>query len=531
MTDVKEFHFSLLDEAIIRYRAPDGNTTIATLPQLLVALGDDAVRDFPALRPHHRHPWHAFLVQLSALAMFRSGATEPFGSVSQWREALLKLTPGDADGSAWCLVAPAARPALLQAPVPEGSLAGWKSECQSPDELDMLITSKNHDLKKARMQHSEPEDWLFALLSLQTQEGFLGAGNYGVSRMNGGFASRPGVGVAGTGNWGARWRRDVRALLATRTRTAESRGLNENGLALVWLAPWDGASSLSFSSLDPHYIEICRRVRLRLHEGRISAIGTGTKVARVSAKELNGVTGDPWTPVDIAAGKALTIGVEGFHYKLVAELMFGTRFLPGSAQEATNAPAGEQFSLVARGMARGQGKTERYHERRVPVSPKVRTYLVGAQKAELAQISNQRIAAIGEVRKLLWVALTTLFNNGVIEKDAGDSVKDKASRFSRPFEQAEDARFFDDLTAEVEAAEPSHQRLVWMQGLVARAEGVLRAAFASGPRSSIRRYRAQAAALSRFHSALRGNNSPLAELANHYRQQAKPSSGDYIEYA
>jgi CRISPR system Cascade subunit CasA len=531
MTDAKEFYFSLLDESIIRYRTLDGHTTIASLPQLLVALGDDAVCDFPALRPHQRHPWHAFLVQLSALAMFRSGAAKPFSSVEDWQAALLNLTLDEPTGCAWCLVSPPARPALLQAPVPEGDIGDWKSVCQSPDELDMLITSKNHDIKKARMRRSEPEDWLFALLSLQTQEGFLGAGNYGVSRMNGGFASRPGVGLTGTGNWGARWRRDTEALLATRARTADSRGFSQSGLALLWMTPWDGTTSLSFASLDPHYIEICRRVRLRLDDGRISAVGTGTKVPRVSAKELNGVTGDPWTPVDIAAGKALTIGAEGFHYKLVAELLFGTRFGAGAAQEVPVAPAAEQFSLVARGIARGQGKTERYHERRVPVSPRVRAYLLGARKTELAQISNRRIAAIGDVRKLLWVALTVLFNNGAMDKDASDSVKDKASRFSRPFEQAEDVRFFDDLTAEVEAADPTSQRIEWLKGLVERAEVILRAAFSAGPRSSRQRYRAQTAALSRFHRALRGDKSPLPELANHYRQQAKPSPGDHSEYA
>ena len=88
-------------------------------------------------------------------------------------------------------------------------IADRGSMAAAADALDMLVTSKNHDLKAARIHHAHADDWLFALISLQTQEGFLGSGNYGVSRMNGGFASRPGVGVAMVGAWGQRWQSDI----------------------------------------------------------------------------------------------------------------------------------------------------------------------------------------------------------------------------------------------------------------------------------------------------------------------------------
>jgi CRISPR system Cascade subunit CasA len=56
---------------------------------------------------------------------------------------LLKL----ADGSeaAWHLVVDdVSQPAFMQPPVPEGSLeeAKYSSDIQTPDELDMLVTSK-----------------------------------------------------------------------------------------------------------------------------------------------------------------------------------------------------------------------------------------------------------------------------------------------------------------------------------------------------------------------------------------------------
>ena len=128
MTNAPELQFSLLTEPLIRYRrAGDGSTIYASLPELFVALAADEVRDYPALRPHQRHPWHAFLVQLAAIALHKAGRTTAFDTSDEWRDALLALTPDDPDGAAWCLVSPSNRPALLQAAVVGGSIAEWKS--------------------------------------------------------------------------------------------------------------------------------------------------------------------------------------------------------------------------------------------------------------------------------------------------------------------------------------------------------------------------------------------------------------------
>lgn len=527
-----ELQFSLLTEPLIRYRrASDGSIVYASLPQLFVALATDEVRDYPALRPHQRHPWHAFLVQLAAIALHKAERVTAFDTAGEWRDALLALTPDDPDGAAWCLVSPPDRPALLQAAVVGGRIDEWKSDAFAADEIDMLVTSRNHDIKGSRARRSQPEDWLFALLSLQTQEGFLGAGNYGISRMNGGFASKPGVGVAAVGLQGARWARDFAALLAQRERTVEERGLQgEDGLALVWLAPWDGLGSLSFSALDPFYIEICRRIRLQSVGDEIKSIGTGSKAARIAAKELNGLTGDGWTPINVQEGKALTITSTGFNYELVSELMFTGKYLSPVAQNLVQSSKSERLVFVAQGVTRGQGKTEGYHERRVPISPKVRGLLMTNQKEPLARLSAQRIAAIGAVRKLLWGATTVLFNSGKFG-ESSDGNKSKIKQFTAPFETAEDARFFDDLNQEIEAADPTAQRLQWMLDLVDRAETILKIAFDAGPRNGVQKYRAQSAALSRFHGGLRSDKSPLPDLANHYRQQTMKRQEESHEHA
>jgi CRISPR system Cascade subunit CasA len=525
-------HFSLLDEALVSYRrAIDGEMVQASLPQLFVALGADEVRDYPALRAHQRHPWHAFLVQLAAIALNKAGSATAFTKVEEWRDALLALTPCSPDGAAWCLVAPPDRPALLQAAVGGGSLADWKSMSFAADEIDMLVTSKNHDLKGSRARRSQPEDWLFSLLSLQTQEGFLGAGNYGASRMNGGFASRPGVGIAAVGLPGARWVRDIGALLNERARMVEALGLQaEGGLALVWLEPWDGVSSLSFARLDPFYIEICRRIRLQELDGAIKSVGTGSKAARISAKELNGMTGDAWTPIDVEGGKALTITAGGFTYKLVSELLFGGKYQPPAAYQLSKSAKESSLVFVAQGVTRGQGKTEGYHERRVPISAKVRGLMMSNQKDQLERLAKQRIAAISELRKLLWLALAVLFANGK-SAESSEGNKAKANLFADSFERAEDARFFDDLNAELEAFDPAAEHLNWLIALVARAESVLKIAFVAGPRNGVQKYRARSAALSRFHGGLRNSKSPLPVLTNYYREINLQRQEDSLDHA
>jgi CRISPR system Cascade subunit CasA len=184
------------------------------------------------------------------------------------------------------------------------------------------------------------------------------------------------------------------------------------------------------------------------------------------------------------------------------------------------------LELVCRGIAPdGNSKTSGYHERRVPISPRLRRLLTGPERVAVAEIAKQRVAAISAVRKLLWSALVVLFANGD-GQDRNDSIGDKAGRFARPFEQGEDARFFDDLSLEVEAHDaerPSH-RVQWLVGLVARAEAVLENAFDAGPRSGMQRYKARAAALSRFHGALRGPKPVLPDLASHFAQERRHSA-------
>ncbi|MDR5739023.1 MULTISPECIES: type I-E CRISPR-associated protein Cse1/CasA [unclassified Caballeronia] len=390
----------------------------------------------------------------------------------------------------------------------------------------MLVTSKNHDLKAARMINARPEDWLYALVSLQTQEGFLGAGNYGVSRMNGGFASRPAFGAVPKGLWGKRWQRDTRRLLQHRQQIVDDKGFKENdGVALVWVRPWDGATSLAFSELDPFYIEICRRVRLDVIDGKLRALTTTSKTTRIAAKERLGATGDAWTPVAVAGGNALSIRAGGFDYKLLTKLAFTGEFSPTITRNIGDDDGDEGIVLLAQAITRGKGKTEGYHERRIPVSRAMREKFLSGNTDELAEAAERRIAVIGDVRKVLWSALCGLFGNG--ENTASDDIKEKASRFAGPFEHDEDRRFFNDLVVEIEAPTKDAKELAhetWLAELAGRAELVLNRAFVAGPRASMRRYRAQSAARARLFGGLHAGKGHLKTLARVLKVQGDVAS-------
>jgi CRISPR system Cascade subunit CasA len=519
--------YSLLDEPLIRGRlAAGGRQVDYSLPALLVALAVDAVRDFPALRPHQRHPWHAFLVQLAAMAIHRAGRTQPFDDESAWKEALLALTRAHPDGAAWCLITPHDRPAFLQAPVPTGDVTRWEDDTPTPDSLDILVTSKNHDLKQERIRAAQPDDWLFALVSLQTAAPYPGRGNFGIARMNGGSSSRPGLGIDPPGGPGRRWWRDIRIALAERPKLVEQFGYRDtDGIGLLWLQPWDGKTAYSFSALDPFFIEISRRVRLVADGDRIRALRTtseGPRIAKAEAKSRKGNTGDLWTPVELAAGKSLGVSATGFDYKRTAELLFGNNYHRPPAQIAGPEDDVEGLTVLARAIAGGQSTSDGYHERRVPVTRTVRKLLIRRQTDQsaaerLATVAGERVQAIDKIRGLLWTALATLFDNGASKERFSDSAKNRANDFVKPFERGEDARFFDELNAEIESDKRGEVRLAWYLSMAERAEGILEDAFEAGPRSGEQRYRARSAALGRLHGGLR-SPKVLPTLADHYRK-------------
>ena len=366
----------------------------ATLPEALACLCDATLVGFDGLAAHQRHGWDLFLFQIAAMALQRSGeagaadddmAWRGLDNASAWRQRLAAITPDCAD-TAWSLVVDdLTKPAFLQPPIPTGTLAGFAVAGRTPDEIDVLVTSRGHDVKAARAVAAAPRHWLFALCTLQTQQGYSGRGLYGIARMNGGHASRPLVELTPARDLPSRFRRGVQAALAARAAALDIQDgyYDARGLPLLWLEPWDQEASLPLAGLDPLFVEVCRRIRLvRDNAGEIAAWGRPSKTVRVALpKEAKGVTGDAWTPVNVAEQAALTVGAAGFDYRLVNRLIASAEFERPTAMRPRPGDRGGLW-LHAAVLVRGQCETEGLHERWLLIPAKARRGMSEAGAAE-----------------------------------------------------------------------------------------------------------------------------------------------------
>jgi CRISPR system Cascade subunit CasA len=501
MADLK---FNLLTEPLLRVRGRDQTVAGLSLPQILALLSEgDELADFTGLRVHQAHAWHAFLVQLAAIALRRAGCDQPPTDEHHWRDLIHDLTDG-AD-EPFCLVVPdLSQPAFLQPPVPEGKLDKFKNELATPDELDMLVTAKNHDLKMSRIARPRPELWVYALVTLQTMEGFSGRANYGIVRMNSGFGNRPCVSRLPGFGLGARFRRDLQVLLADRSRVVTEYGYSdEGGHGLLWLVPWDGEEALPLASCDPQVIEICRRIRMVPAEDGLRTLRASTNSARLESGETKGNTGDAWTPVSLE-GTGLTVPSAGFDYKRTTDLLFGGDFRPSPAQQPST-EGGEEPLFYATAMTRGQGKTEGLHQRIVPLPKAVqrRFFRRGADPSErdrLAQRAQQRIQHVADAKKkVLKPALVHLLQAGPDKADYSD---ERPNRWLAQLEGEVDRIFFDRLWRDADLSE-SEAQAVWQRELVEVAEKILLEAQLRVPLPSARRYRAWSASERVFHGSAR----------------------------
>lgn len=510
--------FNLIKERLVRMTVADGVRS-ASLPEVFAALMKNEVAAFPALRPHQRHAWHAFLVQLGAMAMHRAGLAEPPSDATEWLHIIRALTPDYSDDEPWQLVVDdITKPAFMQPPASSTEREkDYKSTVATPDELDMLVTSKNHDLKAAVATQAAPDEWLFALVTLQTMEGFSGAGNYGISRMNGGLGSRPAFTLTPSARLGAHIRRDIIALLEYRSTLMDEYHMSDCGVDLLWTLPWDGtpAETLLLNRLDPFYIELCRRIRLRSDANRVlHGVRTSTKAARIAGKELKGRTGDPWIPVNTKRdGLPLTLATGGFTYKRVTDYLTSEDwqwpYLLHPLPEERH--AAKPMYLVARGMVRGQGKTEGYHERIIRLRPKTVGSAMIRQTAvdELGTIARERIEQVGTVQRILSHAIQVFAARG-----NGDKVSPEHRTLARPWlntlDEIVDANFFDDLQAEFETDDADRQtvRNTWLMngtdGVIDYARRTLHTAEDALPCPAIHRYRARVNAEGLFESRIRG---------------------------
>ena len=116
-----------------------------------------------------------------------------------WEEIIRALTPDYyQDNEPWQLVVDDIRkPAFMQPPASSvDKLKDYDKFVSTPDELDIIGTSKNHDLKSTVGDRAAIDDWIFSLVALQTNSAQDGVGNYSVSRTRSAYSSRAVLSIA-----------------------------------------------------------------------------------------------------------------------------------------------------------------------------------------------------------------------------------------------------------------------------------------------------------------------------------------------
>ena len=494
--------FNLLTEPVFRVEPGDSSRVTASLPEVYAALMRDDVAAFPALRPHQRHAWHAFLVQLGAMALHKAGGGESPADAPQWEKLIRGLAADFPDDEPWRLVVDdVTKPAFMQPPASSEAKANeYKHRVTTPDALDMLVTSKNHDLKSSVATQAGVDDWIFALITLQTMDGIAGRNNYGISRMPSGYGNRSAFSITPSLRPGLHVQRDIQALLEHRHTTLETYSMADTGIGLVWTMPWDGGKSnmLAFNELDPFYIEICRRVRLRRKNDRLEAARAGSTSRRIA--DVKGRTGDPWMPVGKKTNQKGTppafLGKQRFGYEQIVDGLGSPDWKQSNLLRLIQAErdSSQPLYLVARGMVRGEGKTEGYHERIIPLRlTAVRSLGSGEEAGDLGALAKRRIEEGGKIRNTLRAAIGALS-------------QDNTNIWIKRWEEIVDARFFDDLQTELEADENERKRIrrKWWDGVVDHARTILHAAEDASPCSTSHRYKARAQARNLFEGRIRG---------------------------
>lgn len=504
--------YNLLTDRIFRVTTTEGGQDTLTLPGLLAALGQDTIIQFVGLQRHQADVFHVFLSYLGAAVLSRQGLDDPEQEPTFWYHALVDLA-GPAGDQAWQLVASTpTEPAFLQPPLPSAAAPSKGKVLPTPDAADCLFVRADHNLKRQRAWRASLDLWVYALVSLQSQSGRV-TQHQGVSRIDGAHGSRLIAEITRTLQPGGRWRDAVVRLLVHRQQVLQGAyGFDPQGLVLVWTEPWDGTTGLRLTQLDPFYLEVARRIRLIHHDGMIRARTFGAQAPRIQAQVLKGNVGDAWQPVDRAGKKgprAWNPEQEQLDAPALRRLLFGENFdltplndLKKFDWSDCEAP---MLLLHVSVLFRGQGKTQGFQERTLPIPPSARRVLSSspAQREPLAKCSKRAVEHAGRMHDALKTAIHAYMNAASSSSPLGHTRRwPGQSQLMDQFVRAWDAAYFPWLWSAV--TRDSQEALQdWDYKLYHMARKVLDQAFRILPAPTLQRYHAQIAADRRFSTEVR----------------------------
>lgn len=262
-------------------------------------------------------------------------------------------------------------------------------------------------------------------------------------------------------------------------------------------------------------MEICRRVRLRGNP--VAAFGIPSDGNRIEAKQLKGNVGDAWLPIDCAdEAKALTLSAQGWTPELLRRLLFEENLRLTPLQNPLPEIEGPVW-LVTSALVRGQGTTDGFHERRLPIPSAVRRRLFGSgSRASLQNLSKSAIELAGTIQnRVLKPAVFTYIQGGADKvKFDDDTAQAIWPRFAQGFGILWSDAFFPWLWSVPEPIDEQAALRDWGLKLKKFALSVLREVETAMPGHAGRAYKAKVAAERVFYAGI-NKHFPLLKEALH----------------
>lgn len=400
---------NLLTEPLLRVETAAGLERM-TLPGLLAALGEDRVEALTGIQRHQEEAFHVFLCSLATTILARNGDHDPVQSETYWRDGLRGLASAAGD-DAWTLVVEdLSKPAFMQPPC-TGMVFSKISVC--PDAFDTTEIAKNHDLKLARGEHTEPDLWVYVLVSSNMNAAYSKGGRDGFyfatpkAKKNrvGRVYVRPTI----AGKLGRQWFFDVACLLAYRSSLLDKAyGYSADGILLTWTWEWRGKPQLQFRDLDPFFLETTRQHRLFVVDGGIEGrLAPSTEPLIYCPPNLVGNVGDPYVPIDASDDSAVSVSDRGWRADLLRAIVF-EESIQSPLLRIAKTTTREGLLLRCSSIARSRRGTEGCHFRDLPI-PKAALLFFNSSRSEVEPVAEISRAAVAEVTgKIEWVISTAL---------------------------------------------------------------------------------------------------------------------------
>jgi CRISPR system Cascade subunit CasA len=507
---------NLLDTRLIPVERKTGSRDILTLPEVLEALSHDELESFMDLKAHQNAAIDMFFAHLGVLGVdIGADGKGIIASAEVWRERMLKIAPMECwqlwspDTIVSCFMQPGMDQEEFQKTVEN------KGRIYSPDEIGVLIVSKNHTVKFSAMAAPSAWNWVASLIETQTLSGFDGRSLYGIPRMNGGLSTRFRVATYTDMSASGKWNSDVRKILDMLPDIyREFPHFSEDGLHIgaTWASFWDGSEQIPTRNLHPLYVDVCRRIKLGLDEdGRMFAVTAGSSSTRVPHLDLKGVFGDPWAPLTNANYKEnarketseawTSLSPSAIPVRLLSNIVTGSEGVRQSMlQRFAKGDLGKPAFFCLSAILRGQGETYGYHDFVIPIpahavfklSSRVELDALGARsRAMLSQASAADAA--------LKFGVYRFCQPEKAEVDFVNSAKSEAmfAKASKQLRLAFSGAFFEHLWRS------DDDEAGWIEFLKTEARVILEKVFESGGARSQLSFKAEAEGRSAFNARWR----------------------------